>query len=129
MSKSSAKPRPYGAVKFKAVDKYHAQFPEDVRGKLEELRAIILKTIPDAQELISYNMPAYKTSAMVAYYAGYKAHIGFYPTPGPLKELAAELTAYKTSKGAIQFPLDKPLPVNLVKKLLKLRLKEITQKK
>lgn len=128
MSKSSAKPGPYGAVKFKAVDEYHAQFPEDVRDKLEELRAIILKTVPQAQEIISYNMPAYKTSAMVAYYAGYKAHIGFYPTPGPLKEIADELTAYKTSKGAIQFPLDKPLPVTLVKKLLKLRLKEIAMK-
>jgi uncharacterized protein YdhG (YjbR/CyaY superfamily) len=95
---------------------------------LDELRSIILETVPDAQELISYNMPAYKTSAMVAYYAGYKAHIGFYPTPGPLKELAAELTAYKTSKGAIQFPLYKPLPVALVKKLIRLRLKEIASK-
>jgi uncharacterized protein YdhG (YjbR/CyaY superfamily) len=129
MSKSSAKPGPYGAVKFKTVDEYQTQFSGEVRTMLDELRAIILKTVPDAQELISYNMPAYKTSAMVAYYAGYKAHIGFYPTPGPLKELAAELTAYKTSKGAIQFPLDKPLPVNLVKKLLKLRLKEIAEKK
>jgi uncharacterized protein YdhG (YjbR/CyaY superfamily) len=129
MSKSSAKPGPYGAVKFKTVDEYQTQFSGEVRTMLDELRSIILKTVPDAQELISYNMPAYKTSAMVAYYAGYKAHIGFYPTPGPLKELAAELTAYKTSKGAIQFPLDKPLPVNLVKKLLKLRLKEIAEKK
>jgi uncharacterized protein YdhG (YjbR/CyaY superfamily) len=129
MKKLVKKPSPYGSMKFITVEQYHHQFPENVQLLLEQLRGIILKTVPDAQELISYNMPAYKTSAMVAYYAGYKAHIGFYPTPGPLKELAAELAAYKTSKGAIQFPLDKPLPVNLVKKLLKLRLKEIAEKK
>ena len=80
MSKSSTKPGPYGAVKFKTVDEYQTQFSGEVRTMLDELRSIILETVPDAQELISYNMPAYKTSAMVAYYAGYKAHIGFYPT-------------------------------------------------
>lgn len=129
MRKSPAKPGLYGAVKFNSVNEYHAQFTGEVRTKLDQLRSIIQETVPDAQEGISYNMPAYKTTAMVAYYAGYKAHIGFYPTPGPLKELATELSKYKTSKGAVQFPLDKPLPVTLIRKLIKLRLKEIAGKK
>ena len=129
MSKSTSKPGPYGAVKFNSVNDYHAQFSGQVRAMLDELRSIIHSTIPDAEEFISYNMPAYKTTAMVAYYAGYKAHIGFYPTPGPLKELAADLSKYKTSKGVVQFPLDKPLPVTIIRKLIKLRLKEIAGKK
>lgn len=111
-------------TKFKTVDEYFAAAPEESLTRLKEIRSIILKNAPGAEEVISYNMPAVKLDGTVAvYYAGYKKHIGFYPTPGPIKIFAKELEAYEQSKGAIQFALDKPLPATLIGKIVKLRLK------
>ncbi|MEN9599316.1 MAG: hypothetical protein RL596_1635 [Bacteroidota bacterium] len=110
------------AKKYKTVASYIADFDGQARARIDELRKIIQSVIPDAEEVISYNMPSYKLAKVVCYFAGYKNHIGFYPTPKPIIAFAKELTKYKTSKGAIQFPLDKPIPKLLVKKIVKFRL-------
>ena len=97
-----------------AVLAYINSFPEPARGRLLELRGILLAAVPEAEECISYGMPAIKLKKALVYYAAWKTHIGFYPTAAPMKEFAAALSAYSTSKGAVQFPLDKPLPAELI---------------
>lgn len=91
---------------------------------LEELRLVIKKAAPQATELISYNMPAVKQNKVLVYYAVQKNHIGFYPTASPIQVFAKELKGYKTSKGAIQFPIEEPIPIDLVERIVKYRLKE-----
>jgi len=113
-------------TKFKTVDEYFSAAPEESLTRLKEIRTIILKNAPGAEETISYNMPAVKLDGVVVWYAGYKKHVGFYPTPGPIKLFAKELEVYEQSKGAIQFPLDKPLPAALIGKIVKLRVKALT---
>lgn len=128
MKTSSKKQSPYGRKKYKTAEEYISSFPEEIRLKLESLRKTILKAAPDAEEVISYNMPAYRLNGILVYFAAYKNHIGFYPTSSPIKHFKNELTDYKTSKGAIQFPLDKPLPSGLVTRIIKFRIKEIKLK-
>ncbi len=111
-------------LKFRSIDDYHALFPVDIRVLLEELRTVIKQAAPDAEEVISYNMPAFKQHSVLVYYAGYKNHIGFYPTGSPIEVFKEELSKYKTSKGAIQFPVNGKIPRTLVKKIVKFRLKE-----
>jgi uncharacterized protein YdhG (YjbR/CyaY superfamily) len=111
-------------TKFRDIDSYHSVFPEEVQEKLEVLRAAIKQAAPKATEVISYNMPAFRQNGVLVYYAAYKQHIGLYPTGGPIKVFAEELKNYKTSKGAIQFPIDKPIPKTLVKKIVKYRVEE-----
>jgi len=113
------------AKKYKTVASYVADFDGQARARIDELRAIIQSVIPNAEEVISYNMPAYKLEKVICYFAGYKNHIGFYPTPKPIIAFAKELTKYKTSKGAVQFPLDNPIPKALVKKILDYRLYQL----
>jgi uncharacterized protein YdhG (YjbR/CyaY superfamily) len=115
------KSNPYGTVKFKSVDEYHSNFSVDVRQKLDQLRRAIKNAAPESEEVISYNMPAFKLNKVLVYYAASKKHIGFYPTPAPIEVFKNDLTNYKTSKGAIQFPLDKTIPISLVKKIVKFR--------
>jgi uncharacterized protein YdhG (YjbR/CyaY superfamily) len=103
------------------VDGYIATFPAPVRGMLEELRQTIRAAAPDATEKISYGMPAYHENGMLAYFAGYKNHIGFYPLAEALIHFKAELSDYKTSKGTVQFPLSEPLPVNLIYRMVEFR--------
>jgi len=122
------KTKPYGVVKFKTIDEYHSNFTGDVRRKLDQLRNAIQSAAPESEEVISYNMPAYKQNKVLVYYAASKEHIGFYPTPSPIKVFQKDLTKYKTSKGTIQFPLDKSIPVSLVKKIVKFRLLEDDEK-
>jgi uncharacterized protein YdhG (YjbR/CyaY superfamily) len=112
----------------KNTDEYISQFPGNVQALLQKLRAGIKVAAPKAEELISYGMPAFKLNGMLAYFAGYKNHIGFYPTASPIKVFEKELTAYKWSKGAIQFPIDKPLPLALVKKMVQFKVKENLEK-
>ncbi len=107
----------------KNIDEYIAGFPEPIRGQLEKIREIIAKAAPKAEEVISYQMPAYRAHGILVYFAGYKKHIGFYPHGEPIEVFKEELTAYKTSKGAIQFPLDKKLPAGLITKIVKYRIK------
>lgn len=107
--------------KYTSVNEYLLDFPEKTRALLEELRAAIKKAAPQAKEVISYNMPAYKQNKVLVYFAGYKNHIGFYPTSSGIAYFQEELTNFKTSKGAVQFPLDQPLPLKLVEKIVKFR--------
>ena len=111
------------------VDAYMALQPEPTRIKLEELRKIIKAAVPEAEEVISYKMPAYKFHGMLVGFAGYKKHCGFYPwNSHTVADFADELKAYKTSSGAIQFPLDKPLPTALIKKIIAKRIDENIKK-
>jgi uncharacterized protein YdhG (YjbR/CyaY superfamily) len=112
------------ATKFKTVQEYLSAQPASVKAMLQELRATIKKAAPDAKEVISYNMPGYKLQGMLVWFAGYKNHIGFYPRPSGLEAFKKELSVYKSSKGAVQFPLDQPLPLALVTKIVKFRIKE-----
>lgn len=116
------------AAETKNIDAYIATFPEYTRELLEQMRAIIHKAAPKAEETISYQMPAFKANGMLVYFAGYQHHIGFYPTPSGIENFKKELAAYKSSKGAVQFPLDKRLPAALITKIVKFRLKEDAEK-
>lgn len=124
MTAAPKKSSPYGSTRFLTIDAYHAFFPEEVQGILQQLREAIKEVAPYATEVISYNMPAFKQNKNLVYYAAYKQHIGFYPTPGPLIVFKDELTEFKTSKGAIQFPMNKPLPMALIKKIVLFRVEE-----
>lgn len=112
--------------KFSDIDEYHASQPAGIREKLEELRQAIKQAAPLATETISYGMPAFRQNKVLVYYALNKAHIGFYPTPGPIAHFRKELEEYTTSKGAVQFPVDKPLPLTLIQKIVEFRLNEDT---
>ena len=114
---------------FTTVDAYIAAVPPKVRGKLDKLRSAIKASAPRAQESISYGMPYYSHGGRLAYFAAYKNHIGLYvPTP-VVEEHQRELKNYETAKATVRFPIDKPLPVALVKKLIKARLRKIDAKK
>ncbi|HPH85805.1 MAG TPA: DUF1801 domain-containing protein [Ferruginibacter sp.] len=110
------------------VDLYIGSFPDTTRMKLEQLRDIIRAIAPEATEHISYQMPAYSLHGPMVYFAGYKNHIGFYPCASGIEVFKDEFSKYKWSKGAVQFPLDKPLPVTLIKKIVSYRRKENLQK-
>src|SRR6187402_1680178 len=101
----SRKTKPYGMVKFKTIGEYHSNFTGEVRRKLDQLRKAIRSVAPKAEEVISYNMPAFRQHKVLVYYAASKEHIGFYPTPNPILVFKNELKDFKTSKGAIQFPM------------------------
>ena len=107
------------------IDAYCKKFSKDTQQFLAQLRATIMKYAPGVIEQISYGMPAFKlNSKPLVYFAAYKNHIGFYPGASPIKVFKNELKDYKTSKGTIQFSLDKPLPQALVKKIVKYKVKE-----
>lgn len=116
----------------KDVDEYIAGFPKEIQKVLEELRATIKKAAPDAEEVIRYQMPAYKYHGPLVYFAVHKNHIGFYATPTGNTAFEKELCSYKTGKGSVQFPLDQPVPLQLVARIVKFRVEENlakTQKK
>jgi uncharacterized protein YdhG (YjbR/CyaY superfamily) len=115
-------------IKFKNIDEYILIFPKDVQKILRQIRETIKKAAPNAEEVISYGMPAFKQSKVLVYFAAYKNHIGFYPTANPIKAFSKELDGYKTSKGTIQFPLDKKIPLTLISKITKFRVKEDLEK-
>ncbi len=104
-----------------AVDAYIAKFPPATQAKLQALRELILKTVPEAEEVISYGMPAYKVNTILVFFAGYANHIGFYPTGAGIAAFQKEISGYKNSKGAVQFEIDKKLPLTLIKKMVKYR--------
>lgn len=112
-------------MKSDEVTRYIEKFPEDVREILTTIRNIIKTVAPDAAESIAYGMPAYKfKSRPLVYFAGYKSHIGFYATPSGHEKFAAELSAYKQGKGSVQFPLDEPIPYDLIRRITLFRLNE-----
>lgn len=106
---------------IKDIDGYIATFPEAVQLKLQAIREAIGKAAPDAEEAIKYAMPTFVLNGNLVHFAGYKKHIGFYPAPAGIVAFDAELAGYKCSKGAIQFPLDRPIPLVLVQKIVKFR--------
>jgi uncharacterized protein YdhG (YjbR/CyaY superfamily) len=106
------------------IDRYIAGFPTETRELLERLQ----KAAPDAEEVISYGMPAFRLKGILVYFAAYSKHIGFYPTSSGIATFKKELSIYKGSKGTVQFPLDKPLPLKLITKIVKFRVKEIRAK-
>jgi len=110
--------------KPETTDDYISTFPEKTQVLLQQLRTEILKTAPKAEEVISYGMPGFKLNGLLVWFAGYKNHIGFYPKPEAIVVFKKDLAAYKTSKGAIQFPIDEPLPLALIKKIVKFRIEE-----
>ena len=106
------------------TDEYIAQFPDDVQQRLVKIRAVIKESAPEAEEKISYQMPTYYLQGNLVHFAAYKNHIGFYPAPSGVLAFKDELSQYETSKGAIQFPLDKPIPLDLITKITTYRVAE-----
>ncbi len=114
---------------IKTIDEYIDAFPKDVQVKLQKIRQTIKAAAPQALEGISYKMPAFKIKKYLVFFAAFKNHIGFYPMPSAIQAFKKELSMYKTAKGSIQFPMDKPIPFDLIKRIVKFRMKEITEKK
>lgn len=116
------------STKFKTIDEYHAAFPAEVQTILTEIRTTIKQAAPDAKEVISYNMPAFRQHGILVYYAAYKSHIGFYSLPSGNQAFQKQLAKYKQGKGSIQFPIDEPMPLKLITDMVKYRLKEDQEK-
>ena len=108
----------------KDVDNYIAGFPEDVREILAKLRKLIREAAPQAEEMIKYGVPTFRLNGNLVHYAAYKKHIGFYPTPSGINAFEKDLEPYELSKGTVRFPLDKPIPYELIEKIVKFRVKE-----
>jgi uncharacterized protein YdhG (YjbR/CyaY superfamily) len=114
--------------KFQTVDQYLSALPQPARDAAATLRQAIRQAAPQAEEAISYKMPAFKWNGILVWYAAFKNHIGLYPRPSAIAAFKVELAPYKTSKGAIQFPIDQPIPTSLIRKIVKFRLKENSSK-
>jgi len=114
---------------FKTIDEYIATFPRNVQSILEELRQAIRDSAPEAEEAISYQIPTFKLNGNLVHFAAFRNHIGFYPTPSGIEAFKEELSDYKVSKGTVRFPMDKPIPFDLVRKIVIYRVKENLNKK
>ncbi|MBT3337332.1 MAG: hypothetical protein HN855_08810 [Anaerolineae bacterium] len=108
----------------KEIDAYIAQFSPEMQTLLHQMRATIQEAAPEATEAFSYQMPTFKLHGNLVHFAAFKKHIGFYPVPSGLETFKEELSAYKGGKGSVQFPLDQPLPLALVTKIVKFRVAE-----
>ena len=110
---------------YKTIDEYIAAFPKDIQSILQELRQVIRDAAPEAKETISYQMPTFKLNGNLVSFAAWKDHIGFYPAgPSAIRAFKKELSPFRQSKGTIHFPLDKPIPFELVRKIVKFRVKQ-----
>ena len=110
------------------VDQYIAAFPTDVKKRMQQLRKTIKVAAPKAEEVISYQMPGYKYLGMLVYFAAYKNHIGFYPGAGGVLEFYKELSSFRSAKGSVQFPHDRPIPFEIISKIVKFRVKQNEEK-
>lgn len=115
-------------IKPKNFEDYKALFPKEVQLILEQVRETIQKAAPEAEEVISYGMPAYKYHGMLVYFAAFKKHIGFYALPTGNLAFQKELSLYKTGKGSVQFPLNQPIPFSLISSIVAFRIKENLKK-
>jgi uncharacterized protein YdhG (YjbR/CyaY superfamily) len=107
------------------IDEYIAAFPQDIQEILEKIRMTIRETAPDAEEDIRYQMPTFRLGGSnLVHFAAHKSHIGFYPTPSATEKFQKELSIYKGAKGSVQFPLDQPIPLDLIRKIVKFRVME-----
>jgi uncharacterized protein YdhG (YjbR/CyaY superfamily) len=116
-------------ARYTTVDEYIAQAPKDVQPILKKIRATIKKAAPKAEEKISYQMPGYYLNGQLVWFGAHPHHIGFYPTGEGMQAFQKEFASYKTSKGAVQFPLDGPIPYALITRVVKYRIKEMAKKK
>ncbi|MGG7665397.1 iron chaperone [Dyadobacter sp. BHUBP1] len=114
------------ATKHHSIDEYIATFPDDVQKVLQEIRTVIRNAAPEAAETISYDMPTFNLNGTyLIYFAGWKKHVALYPVTGKISEaLATELSGYKGTKGSVHFPLNKPMPLDLIRKITELRIAE-----
>jgi uncharacterized protein YdhG (YjbR/CyaY superfamily) len=110
------------------IDEYIAGFPPDVQEILEKIRVTISKASPDAEETIKYQMPTFTLKGNLVHFAAFKKHIGFYPTPTGTEKFQEELSVYKGAKGSVRFPLDRPIPFDLISKIVEFRVKENLQR-
>ena len=116
-------------TQYKTIDEYIKTFPDEVQVVLEKVRQTIRRAAPGAVETTSYQMPTFKLNGKnLVYFAGWKNHVGFYPLPVALSAFQKEISLYKTAKGSVQFPLDKPLPSGLIEKIVAFRIKEIEKR-
>lgn len=114
--------------KFQSIDEYIATFPQDIQKILDQIRETIHKAAPKSEEVISYQIPAFRQNSVLVYFAAFKKHIGFFPTSKAVEVFKKELSGYKTSKGTIQFPFDKKIPLGLISRITKFRVKEDLKK-
>ena len=113
---------------YNSIDEYIETFPKDVQKKLRQVRATVRAAAPDAEEKISYQMPTFALNGNLVHFAAFKNHIGLYPTPSGTEAFKREIAGYKTAKGSIQLPLDEPLPLELISKIVKYRVAENRKK-
>ena len=121
--------KPEKSKKFITIDTYINAFPEDIQLVLQKLRKTIQAAAPLAEETISYQIPTFKLNGPLVHFAAYKKHIGFYPTPSAMEAFKHRLSDYETSRGTIKFPLNEPLPLELIKEMVAFRVKENLEKK
>ncbi len=114
---------------YLSIDDYIESFPPDIRERLNAMRTAIRQVAAGAQEKISYQIPTFYLNGNLVHFAGFEKHIGFYPTPGGITRFKKELSKYKSAKGSVQFPLAEPLPVGLIRKIVKFRIEENLRKK
>jgi uncharacterized protein YdhG (YjbR/CyaY superfamily) len=115
-------------TKFEDIDSYIASFPEETRKLLQQLRITISKAAPEAKETINYGMPTFTLKGNLVHFAAFKNHIGFYPKPSGIEAFKKELSVYEGAKGSVQFPLAKPIPFDLISKIVEFRVKENLKK-
>lgn len=111
-------------VSHKNIDDYIASFPPDIQAILEKIRTTVRKAAPDAEESITYRIPTFALKGNLVHFGAFKKHIGFYPTPSGIEKFKDELAVYEHAKGSVKFPLDQPIPYNLIAKIVKFRVKE-----
>jgi len=114
--------------KFKNIDDYISSFPVETQKLLEQIRAEIKKTAPDAKETISYGIPTFTLKGNLVHFAAFRNHIGFYPAPSGISAFREELSVYENAKGSVKFPIDKPMPFDLIRKIVKFRVSENLEK-
>ena len=114
---------------FETIDEYISTFPEDVQSILNQLRQAVKETAPEAEETINYQMPTFTLNGNLVHFAAFKNHIGFYPTPSGIEAFKRELAPYKMAKGSVQFPIDRPLPLPLIRRIVAFRVKENLERK
>lgn len=114
---------------YPSIDEYIHSYPEPIQKKLMELREAIKEQAPEAQEKISYQMPTFFLNGNLVHFAAHSKHIGFYPTPSGIAAFQSELSKYKNAKGSVQFPIEEPLPIELIKRIVKFRVEENIIKK
>ncbi len=110
------------------IDEYIAGFPSDVQEILEKIRTTIREAAPDAEEAIKYQIPTFTLNGNLVHFAAFKRHIGFYPAPRAIEEFKDELSAYEGAKGTVRFPLDRPIPLDLIRRMVKFRVQDSLEK-